>query len=89
MRVQSRAPLDRRLHAAGVALDTDPVEAWRRLRTVEGPAATIIDQTHSASRNQYAQAKRSAAALWADDGLAYTDTKTEVVQHILEQAAQG
>jgi GrpB-like predicted nucleotidyltransferase (UPF0157 family) len=46
-------------------------------------------RTHPAARDQYAQAKRRAAALWADDGLAYTDAKTEVILDILEQADQG
>lgn len=32
-----------RLHAAGVEPGADPVAAWTRLRSVEGPRATIID----------------------------------------------
>lgn len=36
-------PLDQRLSGAGIAPDAEPVEAWRRLRSVEGPALTIID----------------------------------------------
>jgi len=46
-------------------------------------------RTHPEARDKYAQAKRGAAALWADDGLAYTDAKTEVILNILEQATQG
>jgi GrpB-like predicted nucleotidyltransferase (UPF0157 family) len=46
-------------------------------------------RTHPDARDQYAQAQRDAAALWADDGLAYTDAKTEVILAILEQAARG
>jgi GrpB-like predicted nucleotidyltransferase (UPF0157 family) len=60
--VQIRAPLDRRLHAAGVALDADPVEAWRRLRTVEGPAATIIDLYELAARERRLTAGELPAA---------------------------
>lgn len=37
------ASLDRRLAAAGVAPDADPVDAWRRLRAAEGPVVTVID----------------------------------------------
>ena len=46
-------------------------------------------RAHPEAREQYAQAKRAAAALWADDGLAYTDAKTEVILDILEQAVQA
>jgi GrpB-like predicted nucleotidyltransferase (UPF0157 family) len=38
------------------------------------------------SRDAYAATKRNAAATWADDGVAYTDAKTEVILEILEQA---
>jgi GrpB-like predicted nucleotidyltransferase (UPF0157 family) len=44
-------------------------------------------RTHPEACDQYTQAKRGAAALWADDGLAYTDAKTEVILKLLEQAA--
>lgn len=50
--VEMRAPLDRRLRAAGVPRDSDPVDAWRRLRTVEGPGATIIDLYELAARRR-------------------------------------
>lgn len=38
-----RGPLDRRLRAAGIALDTEPADAWRQLRRAEGPEASIIE----------------------------------------------
>lgn len=44
---------------------------------------------HPGARDRYARAKREAAALWADDRLAYTDAKTEVILNILEEAATG
>jgi GrpB-like predicted nucleotidyltransferase (UPF0157 family) len=50
--VETREALDRRLRAAGVAPDADPVEAWRRLRSREGPAATIIDLYELAARGR-------------------------------------
>lgn len=43
-------------------------------------------RTHPAARERYARTKRAAAAQWADDGLAYTDAKTEVVLSILQEA---
>ena len=43
-------------------------------------------RTHPEARDKYAKTKRDAAAQWADDGLAYTDAKTEVILNILEQA---
>ena len=45
-------------------------------------------RTDLESRREYASAKRAAAALWADDGLAYTDAKTKVILDILERAAR-
>jgi GrpB-like predicted nucleotidyltransferase (UPF0157 family) len=42
-RVDSWRALSARLHAAGVAPDVEPLEAWRRLRAVEGSAVTILD----------------------------------------------
>lgn len=44
-------------------------------------------RAHPEARDAYAQAKRAAAALWADDGLAYTDAKTEVILNIITQDA--
>lgn len=38
------------------------------------------------ARERYAAAKREAAALWADDGWAFTDAKTEVILGILGDA---
>lgn len=43
-------------------------------------------RTHADARDEYAQAKRAAAELWTDDGLAYTDAKTAVVLDILDRA---
>lgn len=40
-------------------------------------------RTHPEACERYAEAKRDAAAKWADDRLAYTDAKTEVVLSIL------
>jgi GrpB-like predicted nucleotidyltransferase (UPF0157 family) len=39
-----------------------------------------------AARDKYASAKRAAAAVWADDGIAYTDAKTTVILELLEAA---
>jgi GrpB-like predicted nucleotidyltransferase (UPF0157 family) len=41
--MEVRLTLDARLAAAGVRDATDPVSAWRQLREVEGPTATVID----------------------------------------------
>ena len=38
------------------------------------------------ARSAYAQAKREAAAIWADDGIAYTDAKKEIIMTLLEAA---
>jgi len=38
------------------------------------------------ARDRYAEAKRQAAAIWADDGWAYTEAKTDVILSILDQA---
>lgn len=43
-------------------------------------------RTHPRARDAYAQVKREAAVIWADDGLAYTDAKTEVILQILAAA---
>jgi GrpB-like predicted nucleotidyltransferase (UPF0157 family) len=41
--VREVASLDQRLAAAGVPPGLTPVEAWRRLRAIEGSRATVID----------------------------------------------
>jgi GrpB-like predicted nucleotidyltransferase (UPF0157 family) len=43
-------------------------------------------RTHPQARDRYATAKRHAATMWADDGWAFTDAKTEVIVSILEEA---
>lgn len=43
-------------------------------------------RTHLPARDAYAAAKRHAAAIWADDGIAYTDAKSEVILMLLDQA---
>jgi GrpB-like predicted nucleotidyltransferase (UPF0157 family) len=45
-------------------------------------------RTHPEACEGYAEAKRAAAAMWADDGLAYTDAKTEVILSIPQRAAE-
>jgi GrpB-like predicted nucleotidyltransferase (UPF0157 family) len=50
--MEIRSSLDRRLSAAGIAPDAEPVEAWRQLRAIEGPAATIIDLYELAARQR-------------------------------------
>ena len=45
-------------------------------------------RTHSQARADYVAAKRQAAAVWADDGIAYTDAKSTATLAILEQAEQ-
>jgi len=37
----------------------------------------------------YAHAKRQAASMWSDDGIAYTDAKTEVILDILASVRPG
>jgi len=43
-------------------------------------------RAHPPAQNVYATAKRKAAATWADDGIAYTDAKSDAILAILEQA---
>lgn len=43
-------------------------------------------RNHDDARAAYAEAKRQAASLWADDGWAYSDAKSEVILTILEAA---
>jgi GrpB-like predicted nucleotidyltransferase (UPF0157 family) len=45
-------------------------------------------RTHLGACHRYAEAKRAAAATWADDGFAYTDAKTEVILSILRSAGE-
>lgn len=53
--------LESRLIAVGVTADVPPVEAWRRLRAVEGPRATIIDLYELAARERGVTARELAA----------------------------
>lgn len=41
------------------------------------------------ARDEYARVKRAAAASWADDGIAYTDAKTEVIRSVLGRARKS
>jgi GrpB-like predicted nucleotidyltransferase (UPF0157 family) len=43
-------------------------------------------RAHSEARQRYARAKREAAEIWADDGIAFTDAKTDVILSILADA---
>src|SRR5947209_16616898 len=43
-------------------------------------------RAHPEARLAYAQAKREAAAMWSDDGIAYTDAKSEVILTLLAAA---
>lgn len=43
---------------------------------------------HPDACDRYAAAKRAAAANWADDGIAYTDAKTDVILRILHSATE-
>lgn len=43
-------------------------------------------RTHAPARDRYAAAKRAAAEVWADDGWAYTDAKSQVILSILREA---
>lgn len=43
-------------------------------------------RTHPEARDAYAHVKREAAAIWADDRIAYTDAKTAVILQILDAA---
>jgi hypothetical protein len=43
-------------------------------------------RANRAASRDYAQVKRAAAALWHDDGLAYTDAKSEIILDTLEAA---
>lgn len=40
------------------------------------------------ARAAYADAKREAALTWSDDGVAYTEAKSEIILSILEKAAR-
>jgi len=44
-------------------------------------------RTHPEACHAYAQVKKQAAARWSDDGIAYTDAKTEVILEILAKVA--
>jgi GrpB-like predicted nucleotidyltransferase (UPF0157 family) len=49
-------------------------------------------RAHPEVRERYADVKRDAAKVWADDGWAYTDAKSDVILDLLEKAreeAQG
>lgn len=43
-------------------------------------------RAHPDARDAYAAAKRQAAAMWADDGIAYIDAKTDVILTLLDAA---
>jgi GrpB-like predicted nucleotidyltransferase (UPF0157 family) len=43
-------------------------------------------RAHPDARDTYAAAKRQAAATWADDGIAYTDAKTDVILGLMHAA---
>jgi GrpB-like predicted nucleotidyltransferase (UPF0157 family) len=43
---------------------------------------------HPGARHRYAAAKRQAAELWADDGWAFTDAKSDAVLTILDEAKE-
>jgi GrpB-like predicted nucleotidyltransferase (UPF0157 family) len=45
-------------------------------------------RAHRQARDAYAAAKRRAAATWADDGIAYTDAKADIILAILGAAAE-
>ncbi|MDQ3484559.1 MAG: GrpB family protein [Actinomycetota bacterium] len=48
----AQVTLDGRLRAAGVGPEAEPVDAWRRLRAVEGPRATMLDLYELAARRR-------------------------------------
>lgn len=50
--MSGKRPIDARLAAAGVAPGTSPVDAWRRLREVEGQRATVIDLYELTARDR-------------------------------------
>lgn len=43
-------------------------------------------RSHAEDAARYAAAKQEAVTLWADDGWAYTDTKTDAILYILSRA---
>jgi GrpB-like predicted nucleotidyltransferase (UPF0157 family) len=43
-------------------------------------------RTHPDARAGYAAVKRRAAAVWSDDGIAYTDAKSEIILALLQDA---
>jgi GrpB-like predicted nucleotidyltransferase (UPF0157 family) len=45
-------------------------------------------RAHPQARDTYAIAKRQAAATWSDDGIAYTDAKSDIVLSLLDDAEQ-
>jgi GrpB-like predicted nucleotidyltransferase (UPF0157 family) len=69
-------PRDRHIHVCASG------SAWER----EHLLFRDYLRTHAAARHSYGAAKREAAALWADDGWAYTDAKTLVILGILSDA---
>jgi GrpB-like predicted nucleotidyltransferase (UPF0157 family) len=60
--VEPSDSLEQRLRAAGIAPTADAVNAWRRLRAVEGPGATIIDLYELAARPRGLRARDLPAA---------------------------
>jgi GrpB-like predicted nucleotidyltransferase (UPF0157 family) len=46
-------------------------------------------RAHPEACDAYAAAKREAAAIWSDDGYAYTDAKSELVRAILDTARES
>ncbi len=44
-------------------------------------------RTHPADRDSYAKTKRAAALAWSDDGIGYTDAKSETILDIMADAA--
>ena len=69
-------PRDRHIHVCASG------SAWER----EHLLFRDYLRAHAGAREEYAAAKRQAAAMWADDGWAYTDAKTGVILNILDDA---
>ncbi len=69
-------PRDTHIHVCGIGSD------WER----EHLLFRDYLRTHVEAHDRYAAAKRRAAGLWADDGWAFTDAKTDVILSILDEA---
>ena len=72
------AALPREVHVHVCAAGSD----WERDHLLFRDYLRVADD----ARSRYAAAKREAARVWSDDGWAYTDAKSEVIQELKDEA---